>query len=119
VPCDASDNRAENLQKDEAEWQFGSDSLNSGMFDEQLRQCAKEKWNAVLSFAFLCLAFFVSSVSLAFTHDRLPDRTTYKPLPDAFLDNLESREYLLNVTEMQIMAVSTICIALFIFHKHR
>lgn len=48
---------------------------------------------------------------------RLPDDK--EPLPDIFLDNVESVEYLLYVTEIQIIIVVNLCIIIIFFHKKR
>lgn len=78
-----------------------------------------EKFKALLSFILLVLSFFIALISLALTHDRLPDRKTYKPLPDAILDGVSSLDFLLNVAEIQIIVIVNVCILLVFFHKHR
>jgi hypothetical protein len=62
-----------------------------------------DKWRAFAALIFLFFSFFVALISLALTHDRLPDRKVYFPLPDVILDNVESVDFLLNVTEIQII----------------
>lgn len=61
----------------------------------------------------------LATVSLSLVHERLPDRKTYKPLPDVFLDNIPEQEWALNVSEILIMIQVNCCIALITFHKHR
>lgn len=73
---------------------------------------------------FLCfLAFLIfaanmtlATVSLSVVHDRVPDRN---PLPDVFLDNIPSRDWALNISEILIMVQIQSCIILITFHKHR
>lgn len=69
-------------------------------------QYSSEKWKTFVAFVFLIISFFVALISLALTHDRLPDRKIYEPLPDVMLDNVEAVDFLLNITEIQIIVVS-------------
>lgn len=78
-----------------------------------------EKFKAALTFLLLVLSFFCALISLALTHDRIPDRNVYKPLPDAVLDGVASLDFLLNVAEIQIIVIVNVCILLVFFHKHR
>lgn len=83
-------------------------------------QCHKtEQFKTFIAFLMLNISFFGTSVSLALTHDRLPDRKLYSPLPDVFLDNVEILDNLLKVSEIQIMVAVNTCIVLIFFHKHR
>lgn len=78
-----------------------------------------EKFKAALTFLLLVLSFFCALISLALTHDRIPDRNVYKPLPDAVLDGVASLDFLLNIAEIQIIVIVNVCILLVFFHKHR
>jgi shingomyelin synthase len=78
-----------------------------------------EKWKALGALFFLILSVFVALTSLALTHDRLPDRKIYKPLPDVILDNVKNIDFLLNVTEIQLMIGFNGTIILVFFHRHR
>lgn len=78
-----------------------------------------EKFKALLSFILLVLSFFCALISLALTHDRIPDRKVNKPLPDTILDNVSSLDFLLNIAEIQIIVIVNVCILLVFFHKHR
>jgi hypothetical protein len=100
-----------------------------------------------LAFIILVFSFFISTISLIFTHDRYSRHEREKcqpiyvyeliyskyfvfpfnfrlpaekePLPDIFLDNVESVDYLLYVTEIQIIIVVNLCIIIIFFHKKR
>jgi len=74
---------------------------------------------AFVAFLLMNIAFCLMAVALALTHDRLPDRNIYKPLPDVMLDNVESVDFLLEVSELQIAAAIFVCILLITFHRHR
>ena len=78
-----------------------------------------EHFRALCAFVLVIFSFFLALISLALTHDRVPDRKTYKPLPDAVLDNVKSVEFLLNVTEVQIVVAVNVCVIMIFFHKHR
>lgn len=67
----------------------------------------------------MVINFILTTASLALVHDRVPDRATYGPLPDVVLDNLEARNWALNVSEYIIMIVSNSATVLIVFHKHR
>jgi hypothetical protein len=114
----AANSETESSHKIDATVQFYDDNREE-MIADHLKHGANEKCKALLSFVFMCFGMFVASVSLALTHDRLPDRKIYKPLPDILLDNIENRENLLRISEMQIIAATLLCIFLFIFHKQR
>lgn len=114
------ENRIDAIASDET-WQSASESRGVGMIvvREQSQFFNEERKNAFICFLLLCVAFVLSTVSLALTHDRLPNRKIYKPLPDVFLDNVKSLDFLLNVTEIQILVSVNFCIALMFFHKYR
>lgn len=78
-----------------------------------------EHFRAFFAFILVILSFFLALISLALTHDRVPDRNTYKPLPDAVLDNVKSVDFLLNVTEVQIVVAVNVCVVMVFFHKYR
>lgn len=78
-----------------------------------------QKWKTLVAFLFLVIALFISLTSLAITHDRLPDRNIYKPLPDIILDHVGNFDFWLNVTEIQIMVIVNVCVILILFHKYR
>ncbi|XP_055372147.1 phosphatidylcholine:ceramide cholinephosphotransferase 1-like [Condylostylus longicornis] len=79
----------------------------------------KEKWKTFVAFLILAANFILATVSLSLVHERLPDRTIYKPLPDIILDNITPQEWALNISEIIIMITVNSCILLIIFHKHR
>lgn len=86
---------------------------------EQSKFYKTEQWKTFTAFLLLNVAFFVTSTSLALTHQRLPDQKKSRPLPDIVLDNVESIDYLLNISEIQIMVVVNLTIVLVFFHKFR
>lgn len=63
--------------------------------------------------------FILTTTSLAITHERVPDRNTYGPLPDVILDHIDAHDWALSVSEVLIMIVSNSAIVLVFFHKHR
>lgn len=79
----------------------------------------KEIWKTVISFLFLFCCVTINMLSLALTHERVPDRTTYGPLPDTFLDNVAPIEWALSASEILIMLSTATSAAVVVFHKHR
>ncbi|XP_052870115.1 phosphatidylcholine:ceramide cholinephosphotransferase 2-like isoform X2 [Anopheles cruzii] len=86
--------------------------------DDQQRY-PKEVHKTVLALVFLALNFFLATISLSLVHDRVPDRDTHEPLPDAFLDWVAPQDWALDVSEILIMIVVNSCVLLIAFHKHR
>lgn len=81
--------------------------------------CKSERFKALIALFLVIFSFFLALTSLALTHDKLPDRTIYKPLPDVILDNVKNYDYLLKVSEIQIIVAVNVCVLLVFFHKHR
>ncbi|GBP54129.1 Phosphatidylcholine:ceramide cholinephosphotransferase 1 [Eumeta japonica] len=79
----------------------------------------KEIWKTILSFLFLFLCVCINMMSLAITHERLPDRNTTRPLTDIVLDSVTARDWALNVSEYLIMISTTVAMLVIVFHKHR
>lgn len=113
------DNRIDEASEESWHIENEHSSRMIGLRDQSQFYSKNEKWKCFIAFLLLLASFFVALTSLALTHDRLPDRKIYKPLPDVFLDNVDSVDVLLNVTEIQIMIVVNVCIVLVFFHKHR
>uniref|UniRef100_A0A182J3Y2 Sphingomyelin synthase-like domain-containing protein n=1 Tax=Anopheles atroparvus TaxID=41427 RepID=A0A182J3Y2_ANOAO len=91
----------------------------SPLRDDQQQRYPKEIGKTLLALVFLALNFFLATVSLSLVHDRVPDRDTYGPLPDAFLDRVQPQDWALDVSEILIMVVVNSCVVLITFHKHR
>ncbi|XP_015183241.1 PREDICTED: phosphatidylcholine:ceramide cholinephosphotransferase 2-like isoform X1 [Polistes dominula] len=79
----------------------------------------KEKWKTFLAFLFMVVNFILTTASLAMVHERVPDRSSYGPLPDVVLDNVTAQDWALNVSEVLIMIMSNSAMVFLIFHKHR
>jgi len=70
----------------------------------------------VFAFIFLLFGLCASVLSLAMTHDRVPD---YPPLPDVFLDNFPYQTWGLPTSEYMIIISVWTSAVIVIFHKHR
>ncbi|XP_039746462.1 phosphatidylcholine:ceramide cholinephosphotransferase 2-like isoform X2 [Pararge aegeria] len=79
----------------------------------------KEVWKTILAFAFLFLCVCINMLSLSLVHERLPDRNSTAPLPDAVLDLVAPRDWALAVSEYLIMLSTTVAMLVVLFHKHR
>lgn len=86
---------------------------------DQPQSTSGEIWKAFVAFMFLNFGFLCATTSLAITHDRLPDRKRYEPLPDVILDNVSNIDVFLTIAEVQIMICVNLCVILIFFHKHR
>ncbi|CAH0545741.1 unnamed protein product [Brassicogethes aeneus] len=79
----------------------------------------QERWKTGLASIIMFCSFVCTLVSLSMVHERVPDRKTYGPLPDVFLDNVPAIDWALDVSEyIIIVCVNTSMIAM-VFHKHR
>lgn len=79
----------------------------------------KEVWKTILAFFFLFVCVCINMMSLSLVHERLPDRNTTAPLPDAVLDAVAPRDWGLAVSEYLIMASTTVAMLVVLLHKHR
>lgn len=71
------------------------------------------------AFVFVFANWFLTTLSLALVHERVPDRTQYGPLPDVFLDHVPAADWALDVSEILIIISTTSCMVLIFFHKYR
>lgn len=99
----------------EHENQFATD-ISHGMIISQ-SFFSKERFKVLLAFIILVFSFFLSTISLILTHNRLPEDK--EPLPDIFLDNVQPFDFLLYITEIQIIVIVNIVIITIFFHKKR
>jgi len=77
----------------------------------------RERWKSVCAFIFVILAFLTTTTSLSITHELRP--ASAKPLPDLLLDNIPYYTWALDVSEILIMLITSICAIVVICHKHR
>ena len=70
----------------------------------------------IFAFIFLIFGLCASVLSLAMTHDRVPQ---YPPLPDIFLDNFPYQTWGLPTSEYMIIISVWTSAVIVIFHKHR
>ena len=76
----------------------------------------QEPLKTLLAALFLGTGFLVTSLSLAFTHDRHPG---IDPLPDVVLDNIKYQSWGLDVSEYLLMISTLSAILVVALHKHR
>ena len=76
----------------------------------------QEPLKTLLAALFLGTGFLVTSLSLAFTHDRHPG---IAPLPDVVLDNIKYQSWGLDVSEYLLMISTLSAILVVALHKHR
>merc|ERR1719184_48497 len=75
-----------------------------------------EPLKTLLSALFLGAGFLATTVSLAFTHERVPET---KPLPDLLLDHVKYQEWGLDVSEVLLMLNTSAAVVVVMLHSHR
>lgn len=81
--------------------------------------CSYDMTRVVFSAFYLLCVWFITAYVMAVVHDRVPDKTTYPPLPDLVLDNLPHIPWAFEMAEMMIMTLSAIFFCIALFHRHR
>jgi len=76
----------------------------------------KEFHKTVVVALFCAVAFFLNTISLVLTHQRLPERD---PLPDIILDNIPTWDTGLDVAEIIIIVSLVSTLVLMFLHKYR
>ena len=85
------------------------------MVDEDL-DIPGEPFKLIIAVIFLICGLSASLLSLAMTHDRVPN---VQPLPDIFLDMLPYQTWGLDASEIIIIISTWTAVILVAFHKHR
>jgi hypothetical protein len=67
----------------------------------------------------LLITFFIAACSISIIHEKMPDRTIYKPLPDIFTDNIMAFPRALDVSDVLLAIGYNLTNILLVFHKHR
>ncbi|XP_039276655.1 phosphatidylcholine:ceramide cholinephosphotransferase 2-like isoform X2 [Nilaparvata lugens] len=79
----------------------------------------KEQFKTFVAFLICVVNFIITTLSLALVHEKVPDRNSYGPLPDTFLDNVPVMPWALDLSEVLIMLSTTVTYGVIIFHRHR
>ncbi|XP_065191099.1 sphingomyelin synthase-related protein 1-like [Sycon ciliatum] len=62
---------------------------------------------------------FLTAFTMTIVHSRVPDMTTYRPLPDIALDNIPHIPWAFQVSEAIAVFFSLTLVSILLFHKHR
>lgn len=73
----------------------------------------------VLSALYLALSIFVTAFTMIVVHQRIPDPTTYPPLPDFLLDNIQLMPWAFMMTEVILLILGIIMFIVVFLHKYR
>ena len=84
----------------------------------------EESWGSSFTKFFVSLMFtaftiFLTAITMVIAHERVPNPTTYPPLPDFILDNIERIPIAFELAEVCILSLTIILLVVLIFHKHR
>jgi len=75
-----------------------------------------EPLKTFFSALFLAAGFLSTTISLAFTHERVPET---EPLPDLILDHVKHQEWGLDVSEVLLMLNTCAAVVVVMLHSHR
>lgn len=79
----------------------------------------EEKLKTAIAALLAYLGFTITATSIVLTHERVPDRENYGPLPDVVLDHLQPIDWALDCSEyIIIISINSACLLL-LFHRHR
>ncbi|KAF2903836.1 hypothetical protein ILUMI_02334 [Ignelater luminosus] len=79
----------------------------------------QERWKTLIAAIIMFFNFVLTLASLAMVHERVPDRNTYSPLPDIFLDSVPAIDWALDVSEYIIIISVNSALVSILLHKHR
>jgi hypothetical protein len=124
-PADDDESRGDITVLQDSISSANSSSSNSGNGIRRIvtteDQFPNEMGKTAATAVFLFISFFINTVSLVLTHQRLPgtEISTRDPLPDIILDNIPTWDAGLEVAELMIMVSIISTIVLLILHKCR
>eukprot|EP01116_Phalansterium_solitarium_P025652 TRINITY_DN9911_c0_g1_i1.p1 TRINITY_DN9911_c0_g1~~TRINITY_DN9911_c0_g1_i1.p1 ORF type:complete len:432 (-),score=155.32 TRINITY_DN9911_c0_g1_i1:233-1528(-) len=95
------------------------DGLASRFLTDHDQKILSRVPKVVFAVAYLAVVSFITAFVMAVVHDRVPDPTTYPPLPDIFLDNINHIDWAFEVVEYVILSLGTIFALVVLFHRHR
>lgn len=83
------------------------------------RKIDQEKWKTGISILYAFFVHFVTSFTIIIAQERMPDKKSYRPLPDILLDNIPYIPWAYKVTEGVILAGFITFFIILLFHKYR
>lgn len=83
------------------------------------RKIDQEKWKTGMSILYAFFVHFVTSFAIIIAQERMPDKKSYRPLPDILLDNIPYIPWAYKVTEGVILAGFITFFIILLFHKYR
>lgn len=95
---------------------YGSSMINSS---KDINLYPDEKVKTLIAAILSLFGFIATVTSLVLTHERLPDRNQYGPLPDIVLDNLRPFDWALDFSEYIIVFSLNTVLLILLFHRHR
>lgn len=83
------------------------------------RKIDQERWKTGISILYAFFVHFVTSFAIIIAQERMPDKKSYRPLPDILLDNIPYIPWAYKVTEGVILAGFITFFIILLFHKYR
>lgn len=97
----------------------GNYRSSSKKWSQESELYPEEKLKTAIAAVLAYLGFAITATSIVLTHERVPDRGTYGPLPDIVLDNIQTFDWALDFSEyIIIVSINSVSILL-LFHRHR
>jgi len=84
--------------------------------ESRSRRIPGEPLKTLFAGIFLGTGFLATTISLAFTHERVPET---EPLPDLFLDQVNNQDWGLDASEMILTAHLFLAVFIIMLHSHR
>ena len=72
-----------------------------------------------LSYIYMSMGLLMTAYVMVVVHDRVPDMTTYPPLPDLMLDNIPHIPWAFQMCEVAGVILMSTFLTILVFHKHR
>jgi len=84
-----------------------------------LKRFPEERIKTLVAFMWLTFNFMFATISLALTHERLPDPRVVNALPDIILDSITPQDWALTVSEILLSGSTFVAFFTMAVHKHR
>ncbi|KAI5102067.1 sphingomyelin synthase-related protein 1, partial [Silurus meridionalis] len=102
-----------------ATWDGHGHGYSNGKCKKDYCYLDPEGWKTALSSVYVMLVFGITSFVMVLVHERVPDKRTYPPLPDIFLDSVPRIPWAFAMAEACALVLCYILLLILLLHKHR